>query len=250
MSDVDLNDDKYNTGGGSSLPGYIGGLPEGYVAFENGRSDNNSLGRDRNAPVPRVVGEPQYREGEEFTPASWSPETIAAWQGLFVEAGLVDDYRIGVWDADTRGAYKTILGFANQYGIDAETAIRRYVETDLSSDVDGSGGPQLPPKVVRVSNPEELALTFKKVSRQQLGGDFVDDDTISAMVAAYQSQERQAADQSYDAQLNGGTITAPQSAGSFAENQLEEFAPNAVDAAQTGNVIDGFFQSLGPSVRL
>lgn len=86
-------------------------------------------------PEARV---PLYYAGDEYAPAGWSEQRIAAMQRQLVEAGLLlATFRRGYWDGATADAYATLLVEANQTGDtwrDTLPHVQRAYEQGLQAD--------------------------------------------------------------------------------------------------------------------
>jgi hypothetical protein len=80
---------------------------------------------------------PRYRDGDQFRPASLDPASIGRLQASMAAAGLLTDFRYGVWDNDSRKAYEALLGEANAAGLTAEAALRQRA---AGIDFGGGGG--------------------------------------------------------------------------------------------------------------
>lgn len=69
---------------------------------------------------------PRYVTGSEYRMRSLSPERIAQLQQTLATAGLIGKkqvFRVGVWDETSAAAYRKVLAYANQGGIDEDTAL-------------------------------------------------------------------------------------------------------------------------------
>ena len=84
---------------------------------------------------------PIYNEGAQYRPASLDPAGIGRLQASLAAAGLLTDFRYGVWDAKSVKAYEQLLGEANAAGITAEAAMRnRAAGIDFGGGSRGGGG--------------------------------------------------------------------------------------------------------------
>ncbi len=106
------------------------GVDKGFTATPEQTLDAADRKFAGGAPSITREVDPRYFEGDELNPASMSPEVISAIQKRLESAGLLEagTYYPGVWDNETRLAYKTVLGYANQQGVTADTAIERLIE--------------------------------------------------------------------------------------------------------------------------
>lgn len=217
----------------ADLPKPIG-VPEGYQALQPpvGTPEQRGASPGGARPVvdrpeygPQLVA-PRYYEGAELAPASASGEDIAEIQLALVEAGvLTGKYRFGVWDEQTKNAYKNVLELANQQGIDDISAMR------LLANAPQAGGPAAAPRAplqVQLSNPDDLRLLFEDAFRQAYGRKMRPEE-LGSFVSDYQARERAVQEQAYamDDPNNpqGGTIVEPPSASSAAQVAAEGVNP-------------------------
>jgi hypothetical protein len=131
-------------GGTAGEPGAPIGVPEDYTApyvrdmtgmsaragegWAAGSGGHGSIHQRR----------PIYNEGDQWRPASLDPAGIGRLQASLAAAGLLTDFRYGVWDSASIKAYEELLGEANAAGITAEAAMRqRAAGIDFGG---GSGG--------------------------------------------------------------------------------------------------------------
>lgn len=188
------------------------------------------------APVPyardaRVTATPNFFEGDDWRPASQPPETIARVQRDLATSGLLKgNYRIGVWDDSTRGAYRDLLTYANAIGeADDQRALRRYMASGVGDSE--SDEPERQPLVARVSNPVDIKATVKDTARERLGSGKVDPKLEQQIVSGYQQQQVAAQQQEYNMSGGaGGTVVAPPSLEEFAEQQLQKSDPVRYDS--------------------
>lgn len=114
---------QQQVGGQQGAQKYIG-VPDTYSVSANqtGRFGPLKTGYVlAKTPVP-----PRYVTGAEYRPRFLAPERIAALQQTLARSGLIgpkQTYRIGVWDETSASAYRKVLAYANQGGIDEDTAL-------------------------------------------------------------------------------------------------------------------------------
>ena len=121
--------------------------------------------------------EPRYFEGDELAPSTLDPAVIIRLQMRLVAAGLLEDgtFYEGAWDPLTQTAYKTVLGFANQNGIDATKSMDRLIATLPQSVKDARARAealkvfQEPPYIK--PDMATLAQNVKAYFRQEVGRD-------------------------------------------------------------------------------
>lgn len=215
------------------------GVPDNYVAMRTERV-RPQAGSARFGPVIDDVGalpgrgrqvsrgiQPRYFEGDQFSPAGQSPERIAQIQAQLVAAGLLEEgeYWAGFWDAATSDAYKSVLGFANQSGLNADETIRRLQETLPDSIKDARARKkametfQAPPFIK--PDPATIAQDVKEAFRRRLGRDPTPDD-LAEMAGVLGSAYREAYEvevaaqrAAFDAARRAGETGEPQSVGTF-----------------------------------
>lgn len=110
---------------------------------------------------------PAFMEGDDYKPARLSPEMIARIQRQLAGAGvLTSKFRIGVWDDPSRRAYRKVLVFANQNGInDDSAALERLAMAEEFDPTPAQGDePPLPP------NPLDLQAVARRAGTEHLGG--------------------------------------------------------------------------------
>lgn len=109
------------------------GVPEDYEVPE--RRPPSAIWGNRLA-VP--AQKPRYFTGDEWTPASMSPEDRARLQRLMEAAGVFAPgtrFRLGVWDDASRTAYSDLLAFANGAGLSVEQAMQQWSQSVESKTV-------------------------------------------------------------------------------------------------------------------
>lgn len=235
------------------------GVPSDYVAKRPGERERR--GTDSDARIPGgaaavgntfqyVTGQPTlvpptFFEGDEYNPASESAEDRARWQKMMFDLHILNkDFQVGVWDAPTRLAYRSVLEFANGAGItDVSEAMRQYGNVLDVSLARNGGKPPRAPLVIRKSNPDDLRRAFQQAASQALG-ERAPDDQVERMIAAYQASEATFQRQAYDASYEGGTVIEPPTPGAFAMEKLEAADPVATQAYAVADRVANDFQAL------
>jgi len=167
---------------------------------------------------------PRYWDGDEYTPANWPDEKIAALQAQMASSGLYGDgsYVRGFWSDADIAAYRNVLSYANQTGTDWEFALGRISE--LAADA-----PEKMKPPALVTNPEDIKETVRQAARKVLGSSDVPEDQLNRLVAAYQGEQIRQVQQQQNP--TGQTaITAAPSMDAFAESQVREIDPLKADA--------------------
>lgn len=193
---------------------------------------------------------PRYFDGEQFMPASLPPDQIVSLQKALVSAGILQpgQAQLGVWDQASTAAYEKVLTAANVAGTDWSTALYNWTARHQANpNSDGRA-----PLTVKVSNPDDLKLVFRKAVIDTLGQGW-DQAKIDQMVNAYQGVETAAQYQQYAATGSGsqtdpgtgGTVTAPPSPQAFAETQARKEDPTHAQEHDTLGMVDAFNQLVG-----
>lgn len=228
--------------GGSADPNAPIGVPSGYQApFET--SQGFQPGSGPAITVEDYRPDP-YMPGDDLRPASLPPERIIGIQQSLVDAGLLRGrFQAGVWDATTRNAYRTLLGYANQLGTTDEFALRRWAATGMG-EVEPASAPRQP-FVATVSNPDDIRALLRDAFREKVGSGKIDDARLDAMVKAYQGSEVGAQRSQYDAQETGGTVTAPPDISTFADIEARKTNPVGYRAHQYIDKFSAITEMLG-----
>lgn len=220
------------------------GLPVGYEGYtttkQAGFGGRIGLSGPGTAPGPTYEAAPRYFDGDQYTPASLPPETIARMQRDLARSGLLKgDYHIGVWDAASANAYEYLLGASNAAGDDETTTLARFLDSPLQEDK-----PKRDPLVIRQTHPNDLAAVADTVARRTIGRKLRPDE-ISRFVSAYQSAEAGAQQSAYDAQPGGGSVTDAPNAEAMAAQQIEASNPVEVGAHDLFDQYSAFLDMLG-----
>lgn len=166
--------------------------------------------------VARSQG-PRYWDGDEMRPASLDPASIVELQRNLMLAGLLTDFRWGIWDDKTRSAYKSLLEESNMSGLTWEQQLaRRQQSVDIGSGggEGGSGGFSIdpetgmpvqptftpPPLQVRTTNPDDLKRVFRTAVIDKLGVGW-NQAKIDELVNAYNWKEIQVQKDAYDQEV-------------------------------------------------
>lgn len=203
------------------------GVPDDYIA-PGGRGKVPFRGMGVPSTYQKPGQLPRYYDGDEFLPASFSPEKIAALQRELATAGLIGPktkFRVGLWDEATRGAYKNLLEYANASGADEKTALKRYAEAGL---VDPSGETEgRAPLTIKKTSPTDLFAIADTVARTKLGRKLTDKEK-AAMTSAFQAREVAEQTTDYAQYETGGTSVGAPSAQAFMGEQItKQFAGEA-----------------------
>lgn len=203
---------------------------------------------------------PRYHEGDEFLPASLSPQSIAIMQREMIAAGLLNPkgVLIGRYDGMTMAAYKKLLGYANASGQDMGTTLKNFMT--IQQQVDKTGGQQV--LGIQLTNDADLQNVFRNTA-VNLTGHALKPDEAASMVQAYhaiqtwtqtqaaQLQAEQAAGRQGIATPDSGqtvTQTSAPNPQSYADQQIRQQHPGDVMENQligNGGLMDSFSNLLG-----
>lgn len=158
--------------------GPTGNLPFGFEAVRTdptqAATEGLQMQRDRQGrqgPNRSTTVPARFFQGDELNPAGWSEERRAALQEQMVSAGLLDadSYYVGMWDENSIGAYKTILGYSNLWGTDPEETLNRLQAALPEALKDGRTDSAAQQRVARVyvkpdyaSIAQEVKQTFER----------------------------------------------------------------------------------------
>lgn len=221
----------------------LGYTPEGFTAHKPGHlkpdvATKGRFGTDVYVQPREVI--PRYFDGDQFTPGSLPPETIARMQRDLARSGLLKaDYHIGVWDAASANAYEYLLGAANAAGDDEETTLARFLQSPLEEEK-----PKREPLVIRQTHPDDLAAVADTVARRTIGRKLRPDE-ISRFVSAYHAAESGAQQNAYNAQPGGGTVTDAPDPSSMAAAQIESSNPAEVAGHNLYDTYGSFLKIIG-----
>jgi hypothetical protein len=271
MADDDILAQIDAFGGGRSEPPYGGtqgkqnyiGVPDDYVAAGNvipTTTFSDRTGRAGTAYLPGVAA-PTYVTGSEYRMRALSPERIAALQSQLARAGLIgpkQTFRVGVWDEVSAAAYRKVLAYANQGGIDEDSALND-LQFDAASNRgvlmrgdgavaggSGSAAPKAPEpgNVTRLTSGTSLEEQIQQAARNRLGRKLRKSE-VSRFVSIYHGIEKEdsAALNAADDQVQAGadvTITeAP-----TPDTAASQFMDHNYAQEEAGNKAFGYLQAI------
>lgn len=273
------------------------GVPEGYKTQSyspfryTGGFDNYLAQKDPEHFKAPGVGQgrmiergPRYNEGDEWKPANNSPAGIAEAQKYLAAAGLLEDWRWGVWDEATRKAWAEVLGYANSRGITDQMALQELATAPPSGggggggSAGGSGGgggewtvdengnpvqvqPQFvpPPLQIRLPSREDVGRVLRHSVIDLLGMGWSQAE-IDELTDLYMSKVREPQEAAYAQEVDRmedefygrpgqsepiTTVEAP-SLETFAEDELRRRDPAGFGATQVAeDFAPAFFSALG-----
>ena len=145
---------------------------------------------------------------------------IAKIQEGLIKAGLLKktaNIHVGVWDEETKNAYKKVLEHANRKGVGMGEA---FGELMASPQVDlGAKEDVREPLTIKTTNPNDLDAAYRE-TYFKLTGKAPTPEEARSFSAAYNGIEAQAQQQQYDLAPTGGTVVAPPDPSSQAENTI------------------------------
>lgn len=248
---LDINIPDYNPNAKGPI-----GVPDDYVATRPRVSHIGDVGSaDAAAAQAGVQREtpPQYYDGDEFAPGQQSPDEIAQLQRTMASIGLLSPntrFRLGVWDESSQKAYRGLLAYANQQGLDFRVAMMNLMSTGGNYKVDEHGNivsvdqaPDISQLPTKTTNPEDLRQVFRAAVIDTLGQGW-GDDKINQMIGAYNQAEIAQQQQSYQAELSGGNVESVASPQAFATSYAQEQDPSAAAGQNFLDYTDEFGQML------
>lgn len=157
------------------------GQPLGYYGYTAiGQKQVYSAGR---YGEQKVEVQPKFFDGDEDQIRRKSPEEIGSIQQQMVSAGLLSGkFNPGLADDKTVAAYKTLLGWANSFGVDSPyLAVQRLKEAGYQGKNVGTAK--------YVTNAADLKNVFDKTAQNVLGRT-LDEQSLNRLVTAYQQEEK------------------------------------------------------------
>lgn len=189
-----------------------------------------------------------YYDGDEYFPGQLAPDSIAMLQKQMASLGLLSPntrFRLGVWDAASQKAYRSLLAYANQQGMNYKQALTHMESVGMGFTVDEFGN-IIPvgmeaeqPMPTQTTSPEELKLVFRAAVIDTLGQGW-DQEKIDRMVASYNDMEIKQQRAAYEADLSGGNVVGIPSPEAFAVSYAEEQDP----AKAQGEDMLGFYNEF------
>lgn len=231
------------------------GVPKSYVAQRSVTQQRSANVFGANVRLPGTVQgtvavAPRYYKGDEYAPSTFAAEDRARLQLAMRQAGLYtknERSQLGVWDENTRGAYKRLLEYANGAGLDWQRALNEFgsAKAKMGDTTGGSGGGgDRAPLAVRVSNPADLRKAFDTGALAALGHR-LDAAELDRWVAAYQQAERNEQTQAYNAADAGGTVIAAPDLDTFVEDRAKAVDPQGAFRQRAIGVFGELGQILG-----
>lgn len=167
------------------------GVPPGYVAPGDDLAYFEAGGR---GPIrPTSFAKPvQFYEGADWEPASRAPDRIAELQQAMADAGVLKTkYRKGVWDDESRAAYRDVLSHANATGLSPEQSIARWAD---GVDVEAEGEARtFDPLPFRPPDPAAIRQSVKRAFKDILPRDLRESeiDYLTSQAEAMMRQEHE-----------------------------------------------------------
>ena len=187
-----------------------------------------------------------YMPGSELDPGGGTPDQVVTLQNQLIQAGLLSPKaaRAGMWDAKSQDAYKVVLAFANQHGMNAKDALNVF----LANPVNQVKGKQTP---FQAKNPLDVAAEVsgggpgQTNTAQALTGQNLSPSETKDFTAWYAQQEATARDAYKKADLTaGGVATDAPSVTAAAQQYIKEHNLADVTAYGTASRMLQFFDLL------
>jgi hypothetical protein len=218
------------------------GVPKGYQANKTTR-ETGPFGDELNVTVPVA---PRYTENDVAGIATLPTESIARLQAALYRAGVFtseDSFVIGRWDDASKAAYRKVLGFANESGMDEREALNKWAELQAADPTGGQRSSRAP-LVAKVSNPIDIGAAANKVM-QQTAGRSMSPQELAAFTAAYQQSEMAAQRSAYNmAGGPGGTVTDTPDITTYAAEQARKNDPVGAQEMDLLKVNDTLMNAL------
>ena len=208
-----------------SIPPYLGGVAENYVAPWQGASNFGNLesGRAVYGPQPTqktyygpnsqyyetpAAGpaapqgvKPQYRQGDEQSVVlGLSPEAVFQMKQQLVDSGLANSGILssgGFWDSGSANAMQDVLSYANVHGLTWQDSM-----SQLAAEATTHPKPKdlLPPQILSTKSPIDLRETADTVAQSTIGRKLTAAEQ-ARFVSAWQSADLGAQKQQADVTL-------------------------------------------------
>jgi len=259
------------------------GVPEGYTApytrSVEGMSPRGVEGWSAAGAGTGSIGQraPAYYEDDVLRPATLDPGSIGQLQGALAAAGLLGDFRYGIWDEDSQDAYRSLLGEANAAGLSAMAMLQNRASTVDMPGAGSEGGrghwemgedgnpvfvedPYVaPPLELRTTNRADLVNALRAAVIDKMGVGWSQEE-LGRLADQYIAIEKQVQTDAYNQQValeradfegtrgaGGETITVEQapSPEAFLDEQLRAKDPEGYQEGQLINdVIPDFFSMM------
>lgn len=228
------------------------GVDKDYVAPRaTAQPDYGDEGLERErAAFARESGQyqqgPRFFEGDLDKPRGWSPGAVAGLQSDLVAAGLLSEkgFALGEYDDRTRNAYKKVLSYANQLGVDADTAFGRLLKAGFGGRGPGGGGASRAPFHAELPNPDDVKAVVDATVPNIIGRTLTDDEK-AAVIAAYNAVATGAQQNAYNTAASGGTTTEAPAIDTFVASKAKELHPEEADLFGKFNLVGDVTRLLG-----
>lgn len=234
------------------------GVPDDYVAtvpYQLGGGGVRSANAAEHWAGKTHDVAPRYFDGDEYAPGSQSPSEIVELQRAMARIGLLGPntrFRLGVWDEPTAKAYRSLLAYSNQQGVDFRVAMMNLISTGGNYTVDKFGNimsveeaeavdiNKLPTKT---TDPEELKMVFRQAVIDTLGQGW-SEDKLQQMAAQYNQMEIKQQRAQYQAEVSGGNVVQVPTPEAFAVNYAEQKDPIGAQTEDFLGQVDQFAQAI------
>jgi hypothetical protein len=161
---------------------------------------------------PGKQRKPIYKQGDQYRPRNADPDSIFATQQALAAMGLLNGPFTGkVWDEPTAAAWEKVLAYANQAGITDEQAMvelgkasagGRFTVDDKGNVIPLGQADPPPPLITHLTDPKIVKEQFRQAVINLTGTGW-DDKRLTAAAQVYNTLERHAQEQDYNARLAG-----------------------------------------------
>lgn len=216
------------------------GVPEGYTVERTTTTNFERGGPRLGAVTTRQT--PRYFEGDDWLPATLSVEERAQLQRAMLAAGVYDAndaVRLGLWDATSRKAYRSVLELANGSGLSVGDALRAWSRAAPAEEETTTRKPLR----IRVSDPRDLARLADSTARKVIGRK-ADPAVVARLAAEYQAVQAGEQRAYYNQEDTGGvTVEARDPQEFMAERIRQEYGVEA-GARDMGLAANAFLEIL------
>jgi hypothetical protein len=216
-----------------------------------------------------------YVSSDIYLPLTLSPDQIFQLQKALAQSGWFRSSSIdtareiphpGQWDTDSQMAFRDLLEYANQAGLDWHDALGKSLDAQQAGSGFGGGsgggsgsggsGAATAPLTISLPNERDVRQQVEELTRNVTDVDLGDDfyrhatdlwmDTLrTAQLRDWEARDRQTrAAMAGDGSAAPITTTEPQSLETFSQDLLEKEHPNAVRNADIGDAEQTFMEAM------
>jgi hypothetical protein len=190
----------------------------------------------------------RYFDTDLLEPYKWSREDRAEVQRILQKIGLYGDdtVNLGSWGPKDIAVYAELLMNANIEGRTWRDQLQQWTIQPPQDILDALKPEPVQKPTIQVSNPADIAAGVQDTAAGLLGTGIptADAEAIAPQYQQLEAQSQRAVYRDQD-QGGGGTVQAPPSVATFAENKIREQRPLEVDTYSFMNQFNEFLKMLG-----